>query len=212
MTDLVTLVKLLLSNLHNYITKKMNRRKIYIILTITALLLATLFYIFITTNYLIPERKEIENPKQLASKIVNIISTTIAPNDTLFLVTEKQYSICGTGMSSPSRFSVKFRRLKEVLKNPYYINNETAFKSIYNGKNIKIIPGITDTGGEGCGCFSSQYARFTINDTTIKKLYTLTLSMRKNNVTVLVQDFDQLKIFIQFDLELINGTWQQTGI
>jgi hypothetical protein len=135
------------------------------------------------------------------------LNRQILGRDTLFIVLEKRYGICGTGVSELSGFSLKYNMLKDVLQHPYYINNEQSFDRIYNNNGKIILTGNTDTGPEGCGCFYSENINFKINSVTKPKLRVLNLVLKEDRAYVSLQDFDASKSIIKFNFILKDDVW-----
>lgn len=171
------------------------------------LLLATVYYLFTETRYLIPSKKEIANQQDFADHIIFEAGRRLGKPDTLYLVTEKRYAVCGTGMKPESKLSRRFQQFIDVLQEPYYISAD-YFKPQYEIDGRTIYAGTVVTGSEGCDCLIAGKQAFPLSSILHKELYTIEpADLSKDSAIIHLKEYEQNAIIEKFRVTYDSGKW-----
>lgn len=163
--------------------------------------LSLLYSLFIMTDIFIPSQKELENSKQLELEIIKEITNRLKIRDTLFLIKEKEFGVCGNDPSYneiPS-FNNRVEDFKFNYNNPCYFDTYNAFEEQYSINGKIIIIGTTYEED-----FNSEKINFNIADFKTKRmLYTVNFNdIKEDQIKVgLTKEFPDNE-----DNRLINFT------
>jgi len=166
-------------------------KKAKIILGFLILIFITAYFVFIKTDFYMPESKRIENEKGLSASIVKEVAKIATTKDTLFLIVYNPFLICGSEIHSRSPFNEKMDALKYAIKSQYYFDQRTSFPPVYKSNDLTIVTGGSSTGYEGCGCFRSAIVNFEHENMSEKNVYEIQYNaMGKDKVEIAIINFN----------------------
>ncbi len=184
------------------------RRKIGFTLLTLIVVFAALYFTFVYSHLLIPNRKQLPNQPELAAAIVNKVAQINSSGNTIYLATTKGTLLeCGnTGMKTP--LQSKLETWKFVHQNPYFLPQQ-GYKNEYAIAGKKIITGdFMQYEGSANGIFRIRNSDKVLTSFEIDSLYILEFNDMSNDaVTVIVHDFKEDKESIKIKLIRTNNNW-----
>ncbi|MEO4006529.1 hypothetical protein AAFN64_13450 [Flavobacterium sp. CAU 1735] len=183
-------------------------KKVKIIICFLIVILITAYFVFIKTDFYMPESKRIANEKGLAASIVNEVAKIATTKDTLFLIVYNPFLICGSEIHSRSPFNEKMEALKYAIKSQYYFDQMTSFPPVYKNNDITIVTGTSSTGYEGCGCFRSAIVNFEHENMSEKNVYEVQYNaIGKDKVEIAITNFNTREELQVMDFVLNANNW-----
>jgi len=182
----------------------MKKRIIYTILIIS--LIINISILFLATDLYIPKRKVIQYQADLGNAILKEVDLREKGNDTIFLVKERYFiNECPPEMfeqnSFLNSFKIRFSELSLAIREPYIININQTYATIFNFGDRKII-----TGDVSKNNFTSEIKDFEIKPGINKrKIYDIKYkNVKEGEITISIYDEIKKEEKYTFTFEL-NG-------
>jgi|GEM_PF-1941809 len=163
-----------------------------------------LYFVFINTDLFVPSQKEPPNNRQLKTEIISQISKDLTIQDTLYLVTQRMFGVCGNDprYDGNTNISEKIDEIKYNLDYPYILKGEEGYEPIYmlNGKTII-------TGNSMDNRFSSDKYAFEEDSLKFNKMLDIEFpSIERDKVKVEIVKYGNKKI-LSFTMVYRNDKW-----